>query len=220
MTPAPIPFMEMTRRGSFAESRCPKLLSIAQKTHVSRMPSAERDSPRLPVGSQVRRMHAVVINERNPDTATHPLTKDRRGNQRRCYGLEVQEERSRRRRRSREAEYQGYRSEESTKDHYPDKPGEIALSRRRLNVTSPGTHRCPDDGEEQGTRTAPERDQRRERERPGLAEEEFGERGAPADEDRRYERTEDGYLVVRQGRRTMVYLGRFVWIQRKGLQIG
>ena len=220
MTPAPIPFMEMTRRGSFAESRCPKLLSIAQKTHVSRMPSAERDSPRLPVGSQVRRMHAVVI---NPSAIqTRRLTHSRKI----VAAISVVATASKFRRsaavaaRSREAEYQGYRSEESTKDHYPDKPGEIALSRRRLNVTSPGTHRCPDDGEEQGTRTAPERDQRRERERPGLAEEEFGERGAPADEDRRYERTEDGYLVVRQGRRTMVYLGRFVWIQRKGLQIG
>ncbi|MBA7486878.1 hypothetical protein ES707_22440 [subsurface metagenome] len=61
--PAPIPFTEMTRRGSFAESRCPRLLSTAQKRQVSRMPSAGRERPKPPVGSRVRKIH---------DAVTHP----------------------------------------------------------------------------------------------------------------------------------------------------
>ncbi|MBA7486877.1 hypothetical protein ES707_22439 [subsurface metagenome] len=85
-------------------------------------------------------------------------------------------------------------------------------------MTPLGTCRRSDEGEEQGAGTAPERDQCGERERPGPVEEEFGERGAPADEDRRRQRTEDGCSVVRQGGPLVIYVGGFTWVQKKGLR--
>jgi hypothetical protein len=74
--------------------------------------------------------------------------------------------------------------------------------------------------EEQGAKTAPERDQRRECERPGPVDEEFGEWGAPTDEDRRYQRTEDGGPVMREGGPFMVSADRTARVQEKSLRIG
>jgi len=80
-------------------------------------------------------------------------------------------------------------------------------------VAPPG----PREGEEQGAGAAPERDQRSERKRPGPADEEFGERGAPADQDGRYQRTEDGAPVVRESG-SALYGGGFARVQKRGLR--
>jgi len=86
-------------------------------------------------------------------------------------------------------------------------------------VAPPVTRRRSDEGEEQGAGTAPERDQCGERERPGAVEEEFRERGASPDENRRRQRTEDRCPVVRQDG-SVAYAGGFARIQEKSLQVG
>lgn len=155
--------------------------------------------------------------ERNPDAAAHPLTEYRRGNQGRRNGLEVQEEGRRRRRCSREAVYQGDRCKKPAKERHADEPEYIPPPGRRLDMAPPGSRGRSGEGEEESAGAAPERDECGENERPDIGKEQLRERGAPADQDRRRQRAEDGCPVVRQSG-SVLYDG-FTRVQESCLRV-
>lgn len=84
-------------------------------------------------------------------------------------------------------------------------------------MAPPGSRGRSGEGEEESAGAAPERDECGENERPDIGKEQLRERGAPADQDRRRQRAEDGCPVVRQSG-SVLYDG-FTRVQESCLRV-